>query len=296
MTATEDTLTASLTTGSLEHYIRSVNQIPMLTQEEERQLAQRLQDHGDIEAARRLVMSHLRFVVSVARKYSGYGLAQSDLIQEGNVGLMKAVKRFDPSRGVRLVTFAAHWIRAEIHEFVLRNWRIVRVATTKAQRKLFFNLRGAKKRLGWMNDEEIREVAETLEVKPEEVVVMERHLSAQDTSYEGAAGAANEESQDAPMRYLRDQSQSPEDELSAEQTERLQKHAVRDALSELDERGRDIIQNRWLQEKKATLRELADRHGISAERVRQIENEAMKKLRQKIAHVFRERNHSLEQA
>lgn len=270
--------------SSLECYIRSVAQVPVLSPEEEVALATRLREHGDIEAARKLVLSHLRFVVYVARGYRGYGLAQSDLIQEGNIGLMKAVKRFDPSRGVRLVSFAVHWIRAEIHEFILRNWRIVKVATTKAQRKLFFNLRSSKKRLGWMNQEEVRTVADALGVKPEEVMEMERRLSASDAAFDGHdndTGDGGRRYVPAPALCLRDDKQpDPGRILEAAETSVRDRQALRRALGLLDERSRDIIRKRWLQDDgKSTLQELAEKYQVSAERVRQIEGMAIAKLR-----------------
>lgn len=263
----------------LNGYIRAVNGISMLTDEEERELGFRLYDEGDLEAARRLVMSHLRFVVYVARSYNGYGLAQADLIQEGNIGLMKAVRRFDPNQGVRLVSFAVHWIKSEIHEFVLRNWRIVKVATTKAQRKLFFNLRGAKKRLTWMNSEEVEAIAKDLDVKPEVVREMEGRLAANDAGFDGAPDDDDESVYRSPAQYLDDASQDPalmaeENDWEEDASTRLQR-----ALSELDERSRDILQCRWLSDNKSTLHELADMYGVSAERIRQIEKNAMNKVR-----------------
>ena len=277
-------LQLALPSGSLETYIHSVNSVPILSAEQERSLARRFRDNNDLEAARQLVLSHLRFVVRVARSYSGYGLPQADLIQEGNVGLMKAVKRFDPEVGVRLVSFAVHWIRAEIHEYILRNWRIVKVATTKAQRKLFFNLRSAKKRLGWMNNEEINAVAQDLGVKPGDVLEMEKRMSASDAAYDGAPGTDSEDQEFfAPAGFLEDQRPGPEDEIEdLEHSDLQQQHLLR-ALDSLDERNRMIIQRRWLDEDKATLQELAEEFNISAERVRQLEQNAMKKLKQSIA-------------
>jgi RNA polymerase sigma-32 factor len=264
--------------GSLESYIQSVNQFRILTQEEELRLARSLRDEGSIDAARQLVLSHLRLVVAIARGYKGYGLPQADLIQEGNIGLMKAVKRFDPDRGVRLVSFAVHWIKAEIHEFILRNWRLVKIATTKAQRKLFFNLRSMKQALDTMNQEEVAEVAKQLGVKPEEVVEMETRFSGRDISLEPLSEDDDEEIF-SPIAYLTDGSE-PSHVLEDEQTTRLRGEGLEQALESLDARSRHIIEARWLREKDtATLHELADELGVSAERVRQIEVKAMQKLR-----------------
>jgi RNA polymerase sigma-32 factor len=264
--------------GSLESYIQSVNQSRILTQEEELQLARSLRDEGSIDAARQLVLSHLRLVVAIARGYKGYGLPQADLIQEGNIGLMKAVKRFDPERGVRLVSFAVHWIKAEIHEFILRNWRLVKIATTKAQRKLFFNLRSMKKALDTMSQEEVAEVARQLNVKPEEVVEMETRFSGRDISLEPLSEDDDEETF-SPIAYLTD-GYEPSHVLEDEQTMRLRGEGLEQALGSLDARSRHIIEARWLREKDtATLHELADELGVSAERVRQIEAKAMQKLR-----------------
>jgi RNA polymerase sigma-32 factor len=264
--------------GSLESYIQSVNQSRILTQEEELQLARSLRDEGSIDAARQLVLSHLRLVVAIARSYKGYGLPQADLIQEGNIGLMKAVKRFDPERGVRLVSFAVHWIKAEIHEFILRNWRLVKIATTKAQRKLFFNLRSMKQALDTMSQEEVAEVAKQLDVKPEEVVEMETRFSGRDISLEPLSEDDDEETF-SPIAYLTDGSE-PSHVLEDEQTLRLRGEGLEQALGSLDARSRHIIEARWLREKDtATLHELADELGVSAERVRQIEAKAMQKLR-----------------
>ncbi|MBN9133525.1 MAG: RNA polymerase sigma factor RpoH [Nitrosospira multiformis] len=264
--------------ASLESYIQSANQFRILTQEEELQLARSLRDEGSIDAARQLVLSHLRLVVAIARGYKGYGLPQADLIQEGNIGLMKAVKRFDPERGVRLVSFAVHWIKAEIHEFILRNWRLVKIATTKAQRKLFFNLRSLKQALDTMSPEEVAEVAKQLDVKPEEVVEMETRFSGRDISLEPLSEDDDEEAF-SPIAYLTDGSE-PSHVLENEQTLRLRGEGLEQALESLDARSRHIIEARWLQEKDtATLHELADELGVSAERVRQIEAKAMQKLR-----------------
>ena len=273
----------ALPTGSIESYISSVNQVPILSLEEEQVLARRLRDEGDIEAARRLVMSHLRFVVKIARGYSGYGLQQADLIQEGNVGLMKAVKRFDPDVGVRLVSFAVHWVRAEMHEFILKNWRIVKIATTKAQRKLFFNLRSSKKRLGWLNQEEVHAVAKDLGVKPSEVMEMEKRMSNYDASFDALADDDETESVYAPAHYLENKSAGPEELIETSQLNDESQNALHTALALLDTRSKDIIAKRWLTENKATLHELAAVHEVSAERIRQIEKNAMKKLRETIA-------------
>ncbi|QQD18935.1 RNA polymerase sigma factor RpoH [Spongiibacter nanhainus] len=263
--------------GDLSAYIQAVGSIPVLSAERERELAEDLHYQGDLEAARQLVMSHLRFVVHIAKSYSGYGLPQADLIQEGNVGLMKAVKRFDPSKGVRLVSFAVHWIKAEIHEYVLRNWRIVKVATTKAQRKLFFNLRSAKKQLAWLSNDEAKAVANDLGVDVNEVRRMEGRLSSVDVGFD--ADADDESGVVAPVYYLEDKSGDPAAVLEADNWEETSHQALTLAMSELDERSRDILQSRWLAESKATLHELADRYGVSAERIRQLEQAAMKKLR-----------------
>ncbi|GLQ92722.1 RNA polymerase sigma factor RpoH [Dyella acidisoli] len=264
--------------GSLDAYISAVHRIPVLSQEEEQELSRRYQEDSDLASARKLVMSHLRFVVHVARGYNGYGLQLSDLIQEGNIGLMKAVKRFDPDQGVRLVSFAVHWIRAEMHEFILRNWRIVKVATTKAQRKLFFNLRKSKKRLGWMNAEEVRMVAKDLGVPEATVREMESRLSGRDIGFEAPADA-EEDAKPAPEAFLVDEGADPyENVADADQTDN-QLETLSSALEKLDERSRDIIQRRWLNEEKATLQDLADEYGVSAERIRQVEANAMKKMR-----------------
>ena len=263
----------------LNGYIRAVNRIAVLTAEEEHELALRLSEESDLEAARRLVMAHLRFVVHIARSYSGYGLPQADLIQEGNVGLMKAVKRFDPHQGVRLVSFAVHWIKAEIHEFVLRNWRIVKIATTKAQRKLFFNLRGAKKRLGWLNSNEVDAIAKDLDVKPEVVRQMEGRLTAFDAGFDASPSEEDEQGYQAPVHYLEDGRYDPAIQAEDSDWEEDSTQRLQNALATLDERSRDILQSRWLAESKATLHELADVYGVSAERIRQLEKNAMKKIR-----------------
>ncbi len=271
----------ALNAGSLESYFQSVNKIPMLSAEEEHLLAERYSEDGDLEAARQLVMSHLRFVVKVARGYSGYGLPQADLIQEGSVGLMKAVKRFDPKFGVRLVSFAVHWIRAEMHEYILRNWKIVKIATTKAQRKLFFKLRSSKKRLAWLNKEEVDSVAKDLGVKPQEVIEMEKRLSSYDTSFD-APESDDDVPSFSPAAYLEDKRQGPEEELEATQLEGIQLEALSKAMEKLDERSKNIVSKRWLNDKKQTLHQLADVYGVSAERIRQLEKSAVKKMAESI--------------
>ena len=270
-------------TGSLESYVGAVFQLPMLSAEEEREHARNLRQHNDLNAARALVLAHLRFVVRIARGYSGYGLPQQDLIQEGTVGLMKAVRRFDPDMGVRLVSFAVHWIRAEIHEYILRNWRIVKVATTKAQRKLFFNLRSAKKRLGWLSRQEVEEVAEDLGVKPETVLEMEARLASHDLSYDGSADPEDDDAGTAPAAYLADGRLEPGVQLEREDTADNRRERLYAALEHLDSRARDILQSRWLGDAKKTLQELADRYGVSAERIRQIEKQALKRMREEMA-------------
>jgi RNA polymerase sigma-32 factor len=269
---------ALMPTGTIDSYISGAYQIPVLTPEEEKSLAIQLRDHGDMEAAKRLVTSHLRFVIRIARGYLGYGLPLPDLIQEGTVGLMKAVRRFEPDMGVRLVSFAVHWIRAEIHEYILRNWRIVKVATTKAQRKLFFNLRSAKKRLGWFTKEEVEAVAADLGVKPETVLQMESRLANQDLSFDGLEDD-DDDAPSAPSTYLPDMRMEPAKMLERQDTERDQHDRLHAALKGLDERSKIILRERWLAEKKQTLHELAEQFGVSAERIRQIEKNAMKKLR-----------------
>jgi RNA polymerase sigma-32 factor len=267
-----------LPTGRIDAYITAAYQIPVLTPEEEKELSLRLRDHGDMDAARRMVLSHLRFVIRIARGYLGYGLPLPDLIQEGTVGLMKAVRRFEPDVGVRLVSFAVHWIRAEIHEYILRNWRIVKVATTKAQRKLFFNLRSAKKRLGWFTYDEVQAVATELGVKPETVLQMESRLANQDMAFDGSEGD-EEDGPAAPSSYLPDMRMEPASRLEREDTEQDERERLYAALSGLDERSKTILKARWLSEKKQTLHELAEQFGVSAERIRQIEKNAMNKMR-----------------
>jgi RNA polymerase sigma-32 factor len=269
--------------GSLEAYVDRVSRIPVLTREEELALARQLQTGGDLEAARQLVLSHLRFVVHIARGYGGYGLPMGDLIQEGNVGLMKAVKRFDPDVGVRLVSFAVHWIRAEIHEYVLRNWRLVKIATTKAQRKLFFNLRRFKKNLGWLTESETRAIAEDLGVTAAEVTDMEQRLSSRDLSFDPAPDVDEEESAYSPSAYLPHPEADPSVAVEREQWDEDTTDRLSQALEMLDERSQHILRSRWMTEEKATLHELADRYGVSAERIRQIEANAIKKLRGMVA-------------
>ncbi|MDO9312159.1 MAG: RNA polymerase sigma factor RpoH [Nitrosomonas sp.] len=263
--------------GSLESYIQSANSFPILSQEEESSLAKRLWNHGDIEAAQKLILSHLRFVIAIARGYKGYGLPQADLIQEGNIGLMKAVKRFDPERGVRLVSFAVHWIKAEIHEFIMRNWRLVKIATTKQQRKLFFNLRSMKQGLGTLNPQEVEAMATQLGVKSEEVVEMEKRFNGSDISLEPISD--DEDDTFSPISYLTDGAE-PSKILESEQISFLREKGLQQSLACLDDRSRHIIEARWLSEKDtATLHELADELGVSAERVRQIEVKALQKMR-----------------
>jgi RNA polymerase sigma-32 factor len=264
--------------GSLEHYVQTVNRFPMLTAEQEVRLARLYREKGDIDAARQLVLSHLRVVVAIARGYMGYGLPHGDLIQEGNIGLMKAVKRFDPDRGVRLVSFAIHWIKAEIHEFVLRNWRLVKIATTKAQRKLFFNLRSMKPGLDPLSLSEIRSVARQLNVKPEEVSEMEARLAGQEMALEPVSD--DEDGRLAPIAYLADGSPEPSELLESEQDEALRTRGLHSALATLDPRSRRIIEARWLKEKDpATLHDLAGEFKVSAERIRQIEAKALEKMK-----------------
>jgi RNA polymerase sigma-32 factor len=268
--------------GSLESYVQTVNSFPILTQEQETAYARSYRTQGDLDAARHLVLSHLRVVVSIARGYLGYGLPQADLIQEGNIGLMKAVKRFDPERGVRLVSFAVHWIRAEIHEFILRNWRIVKVATTKAQRKLFFNLRSMKPGLGTLGASEVKAIAKELGVKPEEVVEMETRLSGQDVALEPLT--EDDENTFAPIAYLAAEESEPGVLIEEEQTRNRRSVGLEKALATLDERSRRIIEARWLNEdESSTLHQLADEFGVSAERIRQIESKALTKMKGLIA-------------
>ena len=268
------------TLGSLEAYIGAVHQIPVLSVEDEQRLAHRLREDNDIAAAQELILSHLRFVVHVARGYSGYGLQLGDLIQEGNIGLMKAVKRFDPEVGVRLVSFAVHWIRAEMHEFILKNWRIVKVATTKAQRKLFFNLRKSKTRLGWLNAEEVRAVAKDLNVSEHDVLEMESRLSGRDIGFDAPDDADDDHAPPAPANYLVANEIDPAMAYESANDEDNQLELLREGMAQLDARSRDIIKRRWLDaDSKVTLQELADEYGVSAERIRQVEANALKKMK-----------------
>jgi RNA polymerase sigma-32 factor len=266
--------------GSLDAYIGAVHQIPVLTVDDEQALARRFRDEEDLDAAKQLVLSHLRFVVHVARGYNGYGLQMGDLIQEGNIGLMKAVKRFDPTVGVRLVSFAVHWIRAEMHEYILKNWRIVKVATTKAQRKLFFNLRKSKTRLGWMNAEEVRAVAADLKVSEREVLEMESRLSGRDIGFDAPTDSDDDHAPPAPVAYLVSNDEDPSMAYERTDSQDNQLELLREGLAGLDARSRDIIKRRWLDpESKVTLQELADEYGVSAERIRQVEANALKKMK-----------------
>ena len=266
--------------GNLESYIHAIHSIPVLEADEERELAERLKYQGDLEAARQLILHNLRFVVKVARGYNGYGLPLGDLVQEGNVGLMKAVKRFDPEMNVRLISFAVHWIRAEIHEFILRNWKIVKVATTKAQRKLFFNLRSSKQRLGWLSHEEASAMADDLGVSTAEVLEMEKRLSANDVAFDLTPDQDDDDRADfSPSQYLAAESADPAEVLEAEEWDTYTRGRFQQALDSLDKRSKDILASRWLVEDKATLHELADKYKVSAERIRQLENAAVGKLR-----------------
>lgn len=269
--------------SSIDRYAQTIKTIPMLSIDEERELAKRLQNENDIDASRKLVMSHLRFVMHIAHSYRGYGLAQSDLIQEGNIGLMKAVKRFDPTVGVRLVSFAVHWIRAEIHEYILRNWRIVKVATTKSQRKLFFNLRSAKKHLGWLTLAEAENVAKELGVSFKDVLEMEVRLNTHDVAFDGPNDDNEEETEmSCPANYLEDHRYDPALLIEENEWENYEYGQLHNALKKLDARSQDILEKRWLSEKKSTLQELANQYNVSAERIRQIESNAMKKLKNNI--------------
>ncbi len=269
--------------ANLAAYVQAVSSIPMLSQEREQELGEALFYHDDVDAARELVMAHLRFVVHIARSYSGYGLAEADLIQEGNVGLMKAVKRFDPEKGVRLVSFAVHWIKAEMHEYILRNWRIVKVATTKAQRKLFFNLRSAKKTLSWLSADEAQAVADDLGVDVKEVHRMEGRLTSRDLAYDAPVDSDDDDSWQSPQYFLEDQSSDPAESVESADWQENSEQQLYQALADLDDRSRDILGRRWLAEDKATLHELAAEYGVSAERIRQLEQNAMKKIRVAIA-------------
>lgn len=276
------TMNVATPVGNLGAYLTAVNSIPLLSAEEERVLAIQLRDHQDLEAARQLVLAHLRFVVHIARGYSGYGLNQADLIQEGNVGLMKAVKRFDPDKGVRLVSFAVHWVKAEMHEYILRNWRIVKVATTKAQRKLFFNLRSSKTKLAWLTHEEAKAMARDLSVDLKTVYEMEGRMSAHDAAFDPKSDDDDEVAHFAPANYLEDKNADPLLQLERSDWDEDSTDRLYGALGNLDERSRDILQKRWLNEDKATLHDLAAQYGVSAERVRQLEQNAMKKVRASI--------------
>jgi len=268
-----------ISSGSLDQYIQNAQAFPMLTAEEEREYGYRLSEHGDLEAAQKLVMSHLRFVIRIARGYQGYGLPMADLVQEGNVGLMKAVKRFSPDHNVRLVSFAVHWIRAEIHEYVLKNWRIVKIATTKAQRKLFFNLRSSKKRLGWFSQAEVEGVAKDLGVKPETVLEMESRLSNYDMAFDATADD-DDDALVAPSSYIASPTHDPAQQLESNDWQQQRNEALADSLRMLDDRSRDILMSRWMDEdNKATLHDLAAKYNVSAERIRQLEKNAMKKIR-----------------
>lgn len=280
MTSTSVLAIGNLSPGrDLDGYVQTVNSLPILNAEEERDLAEKFYFDNDLDAARQLVLSQLRFVVHLARSYQGYGLSQADLIQEGNVGLMKAVKRFNPEVGVRLVTFAVHWIKAEMHEFILRNWRIVKIATTKAQRKLFFNLRSSKKRLAWLTGEETRMIARELGVSEAEVTRMEGRLAGSDMAFDGDADADDEDAGIAPVHYIGAEDADPADLVASADLEEDNLRALSEALSGLDDRSRDIVQRRWLADQKVTLHELADEYGVSAERIRQIEKNAMSKMK-----------------
>jgi RNA polymerase sigma-32 factor len=265
--------------ANLNAYIQGTSTVPVLSLEEEKALGEALYHQDDLDAARRLVMSHLRFVVHIARSYNGYGLPLGDLIQEGNVGLMKAVRRFNPEKGVRLVSFAVHWIKAEIHEFILRNWRIVKIATTKSQRKLFFNLRSAKKQLQWLSADEAQAVAEDLGVDVKDVMEMEMRLSAHDTAFDAPDDDDDDKNAYAPALYLQDRGADPAEQVENQATEVDNSIRLGKAVQTLDQRSRDILQRRWLGDKKATLHELSDEYGVSAERIRQLEKNAMSKLR-----------------
>lgn len=268
--------------GNIESYVTAIHAIPVLSAEDERMLAIEYKESGDLDAVRGLIMSHLRFVAHIARSYSGYGLPQADLIQEGNVGLMKAVKRFDPEVGVRLISFAVHWIKAEIHEFVLKNWRVVKVATTKAQRKLFFNLRSAKKSQNWLSNDEVTAVAKDLGVAEIEVRRMESRLNSRDTAFD-LPNDADDETSFAPAAYLESANSDPAETLEAEDWQDHHQQKLMNALKTLDERSQDILAARWLSDEKSTLQELADKYAVSAERIRQLEKNAMKKLKSTMA-------------
>ena len=263
----------------IESYLSSVHAIPILTKEQEQELALKLYEEDDLDAARQLVIHHLRFVVHIARSYQGYGLPLGDIIQEGNVGLMKAVDKYDPNRGVKLVSFAVHWIKAEIHEYILKNWRLVKIATTKAQRKLFFNLRGKKKSLEWLTKEEAESIASDLNVDVKDVLHMENRLSSNDSSFDAPVQTGNDEEVMSPSQYLEDKRYDPEVIVANEQAEQVNRSELVEALKMLDDRSKDILQRRYLSDQKATLHDLAGEYKVSAERIRQIENTALKKLK-----------------
>ena len=266
--------------GDLQAYINSVHSIGVLTSEEEKKLAEDLYYRNDLDAARKLVLAHLRFVIYVAKTYSGYGLPEADLIQEGNVGLMKAIRKFNPEMGVRLISFAVHWVKAEIHEYVLKNWKIVKIATTKPQRKLFFNLRSKKKGLGWLTEEEVESMAKDLGVKPSEVREMEKRLSGTDMPFDPLVDSDDDEASYSPSQYLEDEDSNPADIFAKDSMDETNTSQLYEAINQLDDRSRDILQDRWLADEKLTLHELAEKYDISAERVRQIEKNAMKKVKQ----------------
>ena len=278
----ELTLPASLSVGTFDAYVNAIAQLPKLTADQERQLAEQYREQGDIEAARQLVLSNLRFVVHIARGYSGYGLPLADIVQEGNIGLMKAVKRFDPGMGVRLVSFAVHWIKAEIHEFVIKNWRIVKIATTKAQRKLFFNLRKTKKHLGWLTKDEAEQMAEDLSVDLKTVYEMETRLDGNDMAFDQPVDDSSDDSHYAPVNYLEQHQADPALLLEQNDWQDHEENLLTNALAGLDDRSRDILTSRWLSDKKATLHELAERYNVSAERIRQLEKNAMKKIKSSV--------------
>ena len=273
------TITLSTPGKDIESYLSCVHAIPILTAEQEQELAQKLYENNDLEAARQLVLSHLRFVVHIARSYQGYGLPLADIIQEGNVGLMKAVDRFDPNRGVKVVSFAVHWIKAEIHEYILKNWRMVKIATTKAQRKLFFNLRSQKKELNWLNPEEIKVISEELGVDEKSVKEMESRLSSSDMSFDPPSEASDEQASFSPSGFLADEACNPADLVEKEDSDDYSYEILHKAMEELDPRSKEILVDRWLEDQKLTLHELADKYGVSAERIRQIEKAAMEKVR-----------------
>ena len=282
-TSQAQALTLAVPGNDLDAYMRAVNAVPVLSADDEQRLAEQLYYDQDLDAARNLVLAHLRFVVHIARSYTGYGLPLGDLVQEGNVGLMKAVKRFDPTKGVRLVSFAVHWIKAEIHEYVIKNWRIVKVATTKAQRKLFFNLRGQKKRLGRLTLEEAQRVADDLGVTAEQGKEMEGRLGAYDASFDGPTNDDDDNAVVSPAAYLHSDNSDPADLIAEQDQQQRETRQLGSALMALDDRSRDILERRWLADQKSTLQELADEYGVSAERIRQLENNAIKKLRNAIA-------------